>query len=506
MPRFLCAWSPDWAIANWKRRHPSASPAEGGPPLALVHEAAGTRRLAALDQAARTAGLAVGQKAADALAIVPELRLEAAEPEADAVALLALTDWAARFSPAAAADPPDGLLLDITGVAHLWGGEAAMIADLLARLAKQAIGARAAAAETAGAARALARFAPDATTVAGREETLARLAPLPVQALRLETAEAAQLGRLGLTTIGRLAGVPRAQLARRFGSAVVTRLDRALGRAPESLTFRRPLTPWLARLAFAEPISAPADLARATTDAVARLCARLESEGRGARRFEIAFHRLDGAAPALEAGLSLAGRDPAAIRRLFLPRLERIDPGFGIEVVTLLAEDVEAIRPRQRRLDGEATIAPEDGLAPFVDRLTNRWGAAAVWRAEPRPSHLPERSVIRRPPLAPATAGLGWNPETPRPLRLLRRPEAIEVIAPIPDDPPVFFRWRGLPHRVRRAEGPERLEREWWRDQGGRARDYYRVEDEAGGRFWLFRSGLFGLDEQPSWWLHGLFG
>ncbi len=448
----------------------------------------------------------VGQKAADALALVPDLRLEEAEPDADAADLAKLGDWAARFSPAVAIDPPDGLLLDITGVAHLWGGEAALIDDLRGRLAKAALLTRAAIAETAGAAWALAHFAPEPVTIAAPDETLARLAPLPVQALRLAAEPAAQLGRLGLVTVGRLAGVPRAQIARRFGPAVIVRLDQALGRAPESLAFRRPPTPWLARLTFAEPISVPADLARAAGEAIARLCARLESEGRGARRFEIAFHRLDGAAPTLAAGLALASRDAAAILRLFAPKLERVDPGFGVEVVTLTADGVEAIGARQERLEGGAAADAKDGVAPFVDRLVNRWGTAAVWRAAPHSSHLPERSAVRRPPLAAASASEDWDMGKPRPLRLLRRPEAIEVVAPVPDDPPVLFRWRRQAHRVRRAEGPERLEREWWRDEGGRARDYYRVEDEAGGRFWLFRSGLFGADEAPSWWLHGFFG
>jgi protein ImuB len=290
---------------------------------------------------------------------------------------------------------------------------------------------------------------------------------------------------------------------------VVRRLDQAFGRAGEALIFCRPPSPWFARLAFAEPISAPEDLIRACADITARLCARLEAAGRGARRFDLAFHRLDGVAVPLGVGLALPGREAARIERLFAPLLEGVDPGFGIEVVTLSAREVEALSPVQRRWD-RAAEGDED-LAPLIDRLSNRLGEAAVWRAEAFPSHAPERAVRRRPPLSRVEAGEGWPLERPRPVRLFRRPEPVEVVALVPDDPPILFRWRGRAHRVRRAEGPERLGQEWWRlpfetCDPASARDYYRVEDEAGGRFWLFRAGLYNAEARPSWWLHGLFG
>lgn len=418
--------------------------------------------------------------------------------------LEALCDWCARFSPAVALDPPDGLFLDISGVDHLWGGEAAMMDDLLARLAAGGAPVRAAVADTPGGAWALARFGEDRAIVAPGA-AMAHLARLPIQALRLEAAAAAQIARLGLITIGRLAGMPRDQITRRFGAGVVRRLDQALGRAEEALIFRRPPNPWFTRLTFAEPISTPDDLARAAADIAAVMCARLEAEGRGARRFELGFHRLDGLTQRVAIGLSLPGREAARIARLLIPHIERIDPGFGIEVATLSAEGVEPLGARQQTLDARAEIAPEDGLAPLIDRLANRLGAKAVWRDESWPSHAPERAVIRRAPLA-ALAGEGWDPARPRPLRLFRRPEPIEAMAPIPDDPPVSFRWRGVLHRVRRAEGPERLAPEWWRAPRARTRDYYRVEDDSGARFWLFRTGLYGQDPPPQWWLHGLFG
>ncbi|HXV00719.1 MAG TPA: DNA polymerase Y family protein [Caulobacteraceae bacterium] len=508
MTRHLCVWSPSWAIDNWIRRHPSAWRGEA---FALVAAERGVRRLAAVDAGAAGLGLFAGQKATDAAALAPRLVIAEAEPAADAAALTALADWCARFSPAVATDPPDGLILDITGVAHLWGGEGTMVDDLVTRLAGSGLAARAAIADSPGAAWALAHFSPD-RSLAAPGGSAAALAPLPVAALRLTGADAAQLTRLGLTNIAALAALPRRQVGPRFGAQVVRRLDQALGTAGEALTFRRPPSPWFARAAFVEPISTPEDLARASGDIVQVLAARLEVAGRGGRRFDLAFHGLDGAARRLTIGLALPGRDSGAIARLFAPLIETVDPGFGIEVVTLAARDVEALAPRQAEFPAGGKRADSEDIAPLIDRLANRLGAAAVWRAGAFPSHAPERAVKRRPPLAPAKAEeAGWRLERPRPLRLFRRPEPIEVMALVPDDPPVFFRWRGLAHRVRRAEGPERLAREWWRRpfddaDPDKARDYYRVEDEAGARFWLFRDGLYDPQTPPKWWLHGLFG
>lgn len=446
------------------------------------------------------------------MALVPELATAEAEPEADARALTALVDWCVRFSPAVAADAPDGLFLDITGVAHLWGGEAELMADLRARLAGNGLAFRLAVADTAGAAWALCRFADEGTLAPpGGQGDL--LKSLPVAALRLDPEAAAQIGRLGLRRIGQLMEIPRAPLGRRFGAHTLMRLDQALGRATEALSFRRPPTPWVARLAFLEPISAPEDMARVTEDVCAKLCARLETEGQGARRFEVAFHRVDGKALPLTVGLSLAGRDARRIARLFQPRLETVDPGFGIESVMICAYAVEPVSGRQVRLDAGVGIAVEDGLAPLVDRLVNRLGPERVWRAAPVESHVPELAVSRAPGIAEREApeDPSWDRETPRPVRLFRRPEPLEqVFALLPDDPPRQFKWRGRLHEVRRAEGPERIGEEWWKPpiddvSVGHVRDYYRVEDQDGARFWLFRAGLYDASAPPKWWLHGVF-
>ena len=485
--------------------------------------------LTAVSPQAAAAGLFPGQRVTDAQALRPDLVLAEAEPEADARALEALADWCVRYSPAVAPDPPDGLFLDIGGVAHLWGGEAEMAADLAARLARDGLTARIAAADTAGAAWALAR----SPAAAAGPQVLApwdpdrreasppppELAGLPLTALRLEPAAAAQLSRLGLRRIGQLAALPRGPLARRFGGRVLLRLDQTLGRAPEALAFRRPPTPWFARLDLAEPVSAPDDLARLCRDVALRLCARLETAGRGARRLRLDFHRVDGAPVGLELGLSRPARDPDRIARLFLPRLETLDPGFGIEAVSLQAAEVEVLSPGQADL--ASLLEPVEGpeaLAPLIDRLNARLGPGRVWRSRPRASHVPERSVRRTAALeaeaGPARDGpaVSWPAWRPRPLRLLPRPEALEaVIALTPDEPPRQFRWRRRVHRIRLAEGPERIGAEWWRSgieavRTDQVRDYYRVEDQDGARFWVFRSGLHDHDRPVRWWLHGLFG
>lgn len=470
----------------------------------------GARRLAAVDKAARGLGLFAGQKATDAMALVPHLVTAEAEPEADAQALTALVDWSVRFSPAVAGEGTDGLFLDISGVSHLWGGEAELVADYRARLAASGVFVRCAVADTPGAAWALAHFGRGAQIIAPPGGQADLLAYLPPAALRLEPEAAAQMERLGLRLLFQIIGLPRAPFARRFGKHAVMRLDQAMGRAQEALTFRRPPHPWFARLAFFEPISALEDLQRVTQDVAAKLCARLEREGQGAKRFRIAFHRVDGRALPLSVGLSLAARDPARIAKLLAPKLETIDPGFGIEVVTLEAEEVEPVSGRQVRLDSRSEAAVEEGLAPLVDRLANRLGEDRVWKAVPVASHVPEQSA-RPAPALKAVMGEGWDLETPRPLRLFRQPEPLEfVTAEVPDEPPAQFRWRKRVHRILRAEGPERIGEEWWRGDIDKTsiafvRDYYRVEDQDGARFWVFREGLYGAGP-TRWWLHGVFG
>lgn len=436
------------------------------------------------------------------------MKIVEAEPEEDARALTQLADWCQRFSPSIAVDEPDGVFIDIQGCAHLWGGEEALAHAILQRLAARDIPARIAIADTFRAASALARYGEDHVTIAAHDDAR-RLAPLPVAALQIEEAVAGRLRHLGLKTIGHLIAMPRAALRKRFDANLLLQLARALGEAEEALIFRTPPTPWIESAVFGEPIGAPESLARIIHDLAGRLCARLNECGLGARRFDAAFHRCDGESARASVRTSLPLREVKRLTALFAPKLEYVDPGLGIEVVTLTALRVEPLAPAQANLDRSTPQAAAVDLAPFVDRLINRFGAERVWRAAPQESHAPERAVTRIAPLAAPTRQ-AWESGKPRPVRLFARPQPIDALAIAPDDPPFMFRWHGRTHRIRNAEGPERIAAEWWRmpwadNAVDRVRDYYRVEDDSGARFWLFRTGLYGADRPTRWWLHGLF-
>ncbi|MES1197534.1 MAG: DNA polymerase Y family protein [Pseudomonadota bacterium] len=466
------------------------------------------RRLAAVDAIAAAAGLRPGQSMTDALALCPQMKIVEAEPEEDQRALTRLADWCLRFSPAVAVDAPDGILLDIDGCAHLWGGEEALAHAMLQRLAAQDIPARAAIADTFGAAWALARYGAEDVTIAAHNDTR-RLAPLPVAALRIDETVADQLRHLGLKTIAHLTAMPRAALRKRFGAGLMLQLARALGEEEGALIFRTPPARWIERAVFAEPISTPEAVARIITDLAVRLCAKLDEYGLGALRFDAAFHRCDGETTRRTVRAALPLRDIKRLAALFAPKLESVDPGFGVEIVTLTALRVQPLTYAQADLDQANPQAAAADLAPFVDRLVNRFGAERVWRATVQESHVPERAVTRVAPLTPATKRL-WASCQPRPVRLFARPHPIDALAVAPDDPPFLFRWQGRAHRIRNAEGPERIAAEWWRkpwsdNEIDRVRDYYQVEDEAGARFWLFRTGLYGSERPTRWWLHGLF-
>jgi protein ImuB len=472
--------------------------------MALLDNA---RRLAAVDEKAASYGAACGQTVADAAALAPSLKIVEAEPEEDLRALKRLADWCVRFSPAVAVDPPDGLSLDIEGCAHLWGGEAAMAETLRRRLAEQGIPARTAIAETFGAAWALARHAREDITVSSGDDA-ERLAGLPVSALRISVETGDKLGRLGLKTIGHLVGLPRISLRKRFGVELGLQLDRALGKEKEALVFRHPPTPWIEQRIFAEGLARTEDLQRVLCELAGRLCERLRQEGLGARRFTVFLHRIDGETAHRTIGMALPAQDAKRAAVLFAPKIETVDPGFGIEAVTLSAGAVGPVKTVQADWD-KAFVGAHADLAPLVDRLRNRLGTDRVWRTAPQESHAPERACTHIAALS-LPIQKGWDPEKPRPIRLFRRPEEIVAVAPVPDDPPIYFRWRGRMHRVRRAEGPERIAAEWWRkpweeNAVDRVRDYYRVEDGSGARFWMFRTGLYGSERPTRWWMHGLF-
>ena len=526
-------------------RHPPDR-ADPAAPLALAVAEQGGLRLSAVNRAAAAEGVRPGMTVADARAVCLELRLADADPPADAKALVALAGWCERYSPWVAVDGADGIAIDISGVAHLFGGEAALVAELLARLARLAITGRAAVADSPAAAWGWARYGPpsDADRDADRDamsnavlapgDARAGFAGLPVAALRLPAAVTAELDRLGLGRVGDLYELPRAPLTARLGPAVGRRLDQMLGAAAEPISPARPVPPFRVRLAWPEPIGHLEAVAAATDRLLRRLEPMLERDRQGARRLELALYRIDGTVARIAVGTARASREARHLMRLFAEKLDGIDLGFGVEAMVLAAVTVEPVAARQLDLadrpGGGLGVGPGvgsgvgsggDGAAfdRLVDRLANRLGPANVVRLVAVDSHIPERAVtlvpVADPPGSPQHR-LDWAASQPRPLRLLPCPEPIEAMAPVPDDPPIWFRWRKVAHRVARADGPERIAPEWWRAEGrgARVRDYYRLEDTDGRRFWVYRDGLFGepagaapgeTPAEPRWYLHGLF-
>jgi protein ImuB len=487
----------------------------------LTAEDRGRLLLAAVDRAAERAGLRTGMALADARALEPGLAAAPADPAGDAEALAALADWCGRYTPWTAVYGSDGAVLDITGCAHLFGGEAGLLRDLIGRLRAIGYAGRAAIADSAAAARAIATAGPgyggpgdplgDAIVSPGRSAEA--LAGLPVAGLRLGRELCDGLARLGLRRIGDLYALPRAALAARFGAALAGRLDRALAREAEPISPARPVPQHAARLLFAEPIGRTEDVDAAVRRLLATLCDGLERAQRGARRLELAVYRSDGTVQRLAVGTSRPDRRPAHLHRLFAESFDRIDAGFGIDAAMLGALATEPLGAEQLRLADREDPAPS--LADLVDRLSNRLGPDAVSRPMPVESHRPDRAVAAGPPLAlPDDAPAGWPADPPRPVRLFASPEPVEAMAPVPDDPPLLFRWRGRLHRVAGADGPERLSPEWWRRPAGggpadravgEERDYYRVEDGEGRRFWLFRAGSGPPGQSARWFLHGRF-
>ncbi len=499
------------------------APGRRGPVLWAVNREAGAK------------GLRPGMRLADARALLAGLATERADPAADRRGLERLALWCNRFTPWCAVDNGDdcdcddgdgGLLLDITGCAHLFGDEAALMDEIAARLAGLGLENRLGLADTPGAAWALARFGPATNgrpdaRIAAPGETRPSITGLPVEALRLAAEDARLLRRLGLVTIGAIENLPRASLARRFpsrerASAVLARLDRALGRQAEPIVPMTPPPACLERLALSDPLFDRAGLDAVLARLMPELAASLERDELGVRRLALWCYRVDGGVVRRGVATARATRDGDHLLRLFRETLETVDPGLGIDLAALHAERVEPLAPRQLSLtDGGQRRGDLDLL---VDRLLARLGTGAVCRLEPVARHRPEKAER---PVTPGREPVPWREapeatETPkrpqRPFRLFDRPEPVNVMAEVPDGPPLLFTWRRVRRRVARAAGPERIEPEWWAGAGDRdeaVRDYYRIEDADGRRYWLYRAGLYGnagTGDSPRWYVHGLYG
>ena len=532
----------------WLRRLPTDRIAKRFPPDALVIAAPvkGALRLSAVNDAAAARGLRVGMPLADARAMYPKLNVADADEAADFALLEAVAEWCDRYTPLVGLDPPDGLTLDISGCAHLFGGEAALAHDLMRRLERQGLQARVAVADTVGCAWGVARFfsslpPPErgrsthevrrvGVIPSGDEASV--LSPLPLAALRLPAETIEALSQVGLKRIADVLDRPRAPLAARFGADFVRRIDQALGREDEPIAPRLPVPAAITEQRFAEPIALERDVLGTIEKLAAKLCALLERRGEGARLLQAALFRTDGKVFRIEVGLSEPLREPARIRHLFADRLgvigDEVDPGFGYDMLRLAALVTERCEPTQTGL-AQPDHAAE--LAHLIDRLGARFGLRRVTRFVAQDTHIPEFAVMAvgaslPSPLRGGSTAVaqrrrsGWGsigepqfdpPPQPspargegarelstvqdslaptRPIRLLARPEPVEAIAEVPDGPPVRFRWRHVLHEVAHVEGPERIAMEWWRDEAGQTlmRDYFRVESREGLRVWLFRA------------------
>ncbi len=443
----------------------------------------------------------------DARALVPCLQTAPREFEEAQADLKALTLWCERYTPFAAIDPPDGIMLDITGCAHLFGGEDAMLAGLADQMSKFALQARIAGAGAPGAAFSMARFGKARVAVVPSGMQKEMLASLPVASLRIEPRIADQLSKLGLKTIGQLYDMPRGPLTARFGESLLSRLDQALGREGEAISPLSPVRAYAARSVFPEPISLLADIEHIARDLAFRLCPQLEGDGRGAKSFALKLFGTDGSVREISVSSARLLFKPEKLAALFHERIHGIeafyDSGTGVDALSLEASQVESLRPLQKPLGFERDQGGE-AFSFLMDRLAARLGPRAIGKMSPRESAIPERAQqrVRLDDVCPKQC---W-PDAPRPLLILPRPEAIEVMAEVPDGPPVQFTWRRVRRRVTYADGPERIAQEWWREGGAPTRDYFRIEDEDHRRYWLYRDGLYGIETgNPRWYMHGLF-
>jgi protein ImuB len=501
------------------------------PPIVCAGRHGNAIRLTGLDEAAEALGLKHGQGLAEARAMFPMLDVMDEDAGADAALLSALADWCDRYTPLVALDGHNGLFLDITGCAHLFGGEERLLEDILNRLSHLGFDARGAISSSPGLSSAISRFSrsrviADQTVRAGliiREA----LAPLPVRALRLDEAIVAALAKLGLKRVGDLFGLDRAPLARRFGAVLLLRLDQALGNLQEAISPRRPVALLSAERKLAEPVEAEEDILGLAERLAVTLEQALEARGLGGRLFELVLFRVDGRVFRISAGASQPLRDPRRVARLFAERLtavhDDLDAGFGFELLRLNILSHDVFRMPQGDLEGKGQ--GEISLADFIDRVSARLGDTCLLVADMRQSHVPEHAeafspaaLSREGPFQghgarsdkavarPEPQGR-FTPATDRPLRILRHPEAIDsMLATVPDGPPQQFRWRHVVHAVICAEGPERIAPEWWlADETERERDYYKLESTGGHRFWVFRKGRYGSADAPTWHMHGVF-
>lgn len=475
------------------------SPAEA--PLGVYAKIGNAFTLTAVDALALKKGVHPGMALADAGALCPGLVTREAEPEADARLLGRIAAWADRFTPFVALSPPDGLFLDITGAAHLFGGERAMLEAVKAGPAAQGFAVEAAIAPAPGAAWALARYGGG---VVDDEGLAAALAPLPVEALRLNEASAALLRRFGLKRIGQVMTAPRAPFAARAGQHAMLRLDQALARTHEALIPRRPAPPVYVMRRLLEPVVAIEAVLTVTETLCGDLATELEKRAAGARLLRLSLYGVDGRARAVTLGLTQAERSGPAMLRLLRERLnaaaENFNAEFGFEAARLDAVEIAPLDPVIADLAAVETERDRQAEARLIDRIAARLGACSIAAISVRDTNAPEQAQGKAISAAPPQDSV-----MRRPMTFFAHAQPIEVMASVPDGPPVRFRWRRVARTIVRAEGPERIAPDWLTAPDAQARDYYRIEDDKARRYWVYREGLYGEGANPRWFLQGLF-
>src|SRR6266702_1837750 len=519
--RILSLWLPRLPIDRIKRQLSGTNVELGNTPSVVVAKQSNALVIHALDDVAARSGLDIGLPLANARAICPELTVFDADPVADAKTLNDIADWCDRFTPLVALDLPHGLYLDITGCAHLFGGERALLQTVCGALSRRGFAVSAGIAGTSICAHTLTRHASGKIIADGEEADA--VSPLPVSALGADAAIIVGLRRAGLKTIGDVASRARHEISARFGARFTTLLEHALGQGDAPISPRKPLPDYIVEKRFPEPVATENVISMNLSALAAMLVTAMDKQGKGARRLEASFFRTDGAVRTISVDTGRPVTKPEMIDRLFRERLESLsdplDPGFGFDLIRLSASRTEIMVQQQRDLD--ANIHDNDELSALIDRIAARIGGKRVVVHLPQDTHIPERAVLAAPAqhhLAAATQA-AWparvESEPPlRPLRLFEKPEPINVpFATVPDGPPHQFTWRRARHAVVRVEGPERIAMEWWKQDGRQlTRDYFRIEDAEGLRFWIFRDGLYDelIDDEgkpvpPSWYVHGLF-
>jgi protein ImuB len=493
--RFLSIWLPYLLTDRQLIRKPELRDT----PFVFAASQRGKMTIQASNIPAVSLGITPGMAVADARALQPELQIFPHVPGRDEKLLRGLAEWCLRYTPVVVPNPPDGLILEISGCPHLWGGEELYLKNILTTLRNKGYHARGAIADTLGCAWGMVRYGKlrIVTPEAQREALL----KLPPTALRLDAQTLDRMNKLGFRRIGQFIDIPTSTLRRRFGETILIRLGQALGTAHESLDPIVPQEPYLERLPCMEPILTAHGIKIALEALLKTICQRLAKEKKGMRKGIFRGHRMDGRIEEISIGTSMPSYNPAHLFRLFELKIPTIEPDLGIELFEMEALLVEKISETQESL-WHKTGNDVTALAELLDKMASKMGPHTIHRYLPQEQHWPEHSIQATQSLEdkPQTE---WNTHLVRPLHLLPSPESIEVMVPLPDYPPLHFKYRGEILRVVKADGPERIEQEWWL-QSGPPRDYYTVEDESGKRYWLFRLGLYGIGD-PKWFLHGFF-